>query len=192
MEKINNDYLLSIKTKKFINQIFESYNGLTGKTDSNTAIRVPRGIGISAYLSELFMRNVDNQIQELDDIIYYARYVDDIIAIFVPQSKREKNLNYKEKIEELVEKIEKPQIDLTPQSYLPQEQKPEANTSELAEKLEKKTKEFNSLNNDYQKQREALFKIFDSSKVEQVGMMGRTQIVVQLSEEEWKELKEVL
>ena len=46
---------------------------------------VPRGIGISAYLSELFMRNVDNQIQELDDLIYYARYVDDIIAIFVPQ-----------------------------------------------------------------------------------------------------------
>ena len=43
------------------------------------------------------MRNVDNQIQELDDIIYYARYVDDIIAIFVPQSKREKNFNYKKK-----------------------------------------------------------------------------------------------
>lgn len=103
LEKINNDYLLSIKTKKFINQIFESYNGLTGQTDADTAIGVPRGIGISAYLSELFMRNVDNQIQELDDLIYYARYVDDIIAIFVPQSKREKNLNYKEKIEEIVE-----------------------------------------------------------------------------------------
>ena len=97
LEKINNDYLLSIKTKKFINQIFESYNKLTGQTDADTAIGVPRGIGISAYLSELFMRNVDNQIQELDDIIYYARYVDDIIAIFVPQSKREKNFNYKKK-----------------------------------------------------------------------------------------------
>ena len=104
LEKINNDYLLSIKTKKFINQILESYNGLTGQTDTDTAIGVPRGIGISAYLSELFMRNVDNQIQELDDIIYYARYVDDIIAIFVPQSKREKNFNYKKKIEEIVEK----------------------------------------------------------------------------------------
>ena len=106
LEKINNDYLLSIKTKKFINQILESYNGLTGQTDADTAIGVPRGIGISAYLSELFMRNVDNQIQELDNIIYYARYVDDIIAIFVPQSKkekREKNFNYKEKIEEIVE-----------------------------------------------------------------------------------------
>ena len=103
LEKINNDYLLSIKTKKFINQILESYNGLTGQTDADTAIGVPRGIGISAYLSELFMRNVDNQIQELDDLIYYARYVDDIIAIFVPQSKKERNLNYKEKIEEIVE-----------------------------------------------------------------------------------------
>lgn len=103
LEKINNDYLLSIKSKKFINQILESYNGLTGQTDADTTIGVPRGIGISAYLSELFMRNVDNQIQELDDIIYYARYVDDIIAIFVPQSKKERNLNYKEKIEEIVE-----------------------------------------------------------------------------------------
>ena len=104
LEKINNDYLLSIKTKKFINQIFESYNGLTGKTDANTAKGVPRGISISAYLSELFMRNVDNQIQELDDLIYYARYVDDIIAIFVPQSKNVNYLqNYLSQIEKIVE-----------------------------------------------------------------------------------------
>ena len=106
LEKINNDYLLSIKTKKFINQIFESYNGLTGQTDADTAIGVPRGIGISAYLSELFMRNVDNQIQELDDLIYYARYVDDIIAIFVPQSKNVDDnylKNYLSLIKEIVE-----------------------------------------------------------------------------------------
>ena len=107
LEKINNDYLLSIKTKKFINQIFESYNKLIGQTDADTAIGVPRGIGISAYLSELFMRNVDNQIQELDDLIYYARYVDDIIAIFVPQSKKVDD-NYLKKylirIKEIVEK----------------------------------------------------------------------------------------
>lgn len=107
LEKVNNDYLLSIKTKKFINQIFESYNELTGKTDTNTAKGVPRGIGISAYLSELFMRNVDNQIQELDDLIYYARYVDDIIAIFVPQSKKVDDSYLKKyliRIKEIVEK----------------------------------------------------------------------------------------
>lgn len=106
LAKINNDYLLSIRTKKFINQIFDSYNKLTGQTDANTAIGVPRGIGISAYLSELFMRNVDNQIQELDDLIYYARYVDDIIAIFVPQSKNVDDnylKNYLSLIKEIVE-----------------------------------------------------------------------------------------
>ena len=106
LEKINNDYLLSTNTKKFINQIFESYNGLTGQTDANAAKGVPRGIGISAYLSELFMRNVDNQIQELDDLIYYARYVDDIIAIFVPQSKNVDDnylQNYLSQIEKIVE-----------------------------------------------------------------------------------------
>ena len=105
LEKINNDYLLSIKSKKFINQILESYNGLTGQTDADTTIGVPRGIGISAYLSELFMRNVDNQIQELDDLIYYARYVDDIIAIFVPQSKNVDDnylQNYLSQIEKIV------------------------------------------------------------------------------------------
>lgn len=109
LEKINNDYLLSIKTKKFINQIFDSYNGLTGQTDADTAIGVPRGIGISAYLSELFMRNVDNQIQELDDLIYYARYVDDIIAIFVPQSKNVNGnylQNYLSQIKKIVESEE--------------------------------------------------------------------------------------
>ncbi|MFK7004410.1 hypothetical protein BWK63_10320 [Flavobacterium covae] len=87
LDKINNDYLLSIKTKKFISQIFTSYNNLTGQTNTETAKGVPRGVGISAYLSELFMRSIDNKIRELDDLVYYARYVDDIIAIFVPKSK---------------------------------------------------------------------------------------------------------
>ena len=27
------------------------------------------------------MRSVDNKIRELEDLVYYARYVDDIIAI---------------------------------------------------------------------------------------------------------------
>ncbi|MCT4328221.1 RNA-directed DNA polymerase [Elizabethkingia anophelis] len=105
LDKINNDYLLSIKTKKFIQQIFTSYNALTGQTNPETAKGVPRGIGISAYLSELFMRSIDNKIREIDDLIYYARYVDDIIAIFIPKSKEvDSNYlkNYKNKIKEII------------------------------------------------------------------------------------------
>lgn len=105
LDKINNDYLLSIKTKKFISQIFTSYNNLTGQTNPETAKGVPRGVGISAYLSELFMRSIDNKIRELDDLVYYARYVDDIIAIFVPKSKNIDSTHltgYKTKLTDLI------------------------------------------------------------------------------------------
>src|SRR5699024_10410218 len=47
---------------------------------------LPRGIGVSAFLSELFMRDIDNQIRNLTDLVYYARYVDDIVAVFIPKS----------------------------------------------------------------------------------------------------------
>ncbi len=96
LDKINDDYLLSIKTKDYINQIFASYNDLTGQTDKETAKGVPRGIGISAYLSELFMRKIDNRIKELTDLIYYARYVDDIIIIFIPKTTNNESQFYKE------------------------------------------------------------------------------------------------
>jgi hypothetical protein len=105
LDKINNNYLLSIKTKKFIQQIFTSYNNLTEQTNPETAKGIPRGVGISAYLSELFMRSIDNKIRELDDLVYYARYVDDIIAIFVPKSKNIDSTqltDYKTKLTDLI------------------------------------------------------------------------------------------
>ena len=42
---------------------------------------VPRGIGISSYLSELYMRDLDKKLSSRKEIIYYARYVDDIFII---------------------------------------------------------------------------------------------------------------
>lgn len=104
LDKINTDYLLSIKTKEFINQIFSSYNIITGQTNNINALGIPRGIGISAYLSELFMRSIDNKIRELDDVVYYARYVDDIIVVFVPQSKNAPAIHFNEYLKS-IEKI---------------------------------------------------------------------------------------
>lgn len=105
LDKISNDYLLSVRTKKFINQIITSYNDLTLQTKPEIAKGVPRGIGISAYLSEVFMRSIDNRIRELDDLVYYARYVDDIIAIFIPKSKNISTAElaiYKANLEKLI------------------------------------------------------------------------------------------
>jgi hypothetical protein len=53
--------------KLFNHPILENFYGL------------PRGINLSATLSEYFMRPFDKEIRKIDGCFYYARYVDDII-----------------------------------------------------------------------------------------------------------------
>lgn len=89
--KLNEDYLLSVLTKRFINETIEGYNLLTKQADPNRAKGIPRGIGFSAYIAELYMREIDRSMSKLDDVIYYARYVDDIIIMFTPPTCNVKN-----------------------------------------------------------------------------------------------------
>lgn len=42
---------------------------------------IPRGIQFSPALAELILQNFDNKIRLLDEVFYFARYVDDIIII---------------------------------------------------------------------------------------------------------------
>ena len=41
---------------------------------------VPRGMNISATMSELYMRKFDRWIRSFDSVYFYARFVDDIIV----------------------------------------------------------------------------------------------------------------
>jgi hypothetical protein len=79
LNKINNDPLLTLASKKLIKKILHEYGELSGRKKG-----LPRGIGISAYLSELYMRKFDETIQNHPNVIYYSRYVDDIIIICIP------------------------------------------------------------------------------------------------------------
>jgi hypothetical protein len=83
---MNKDSILSYTSRKIIQKILNEYSRI-----SLSSIGIPRGVGISAYLSELFMRKFDETIAHIDNIIYYARYVDDIILIVSPQYR--KNIN---------------------------------------------------------------------------------------------------
>ena len=87
LKKLRMDNLLSIRTLKFIDSIFHSYNKLTNQCIDPKG--VPRGVGISAYLSEIYMHEIDNNILNIPDLVYYARYVDDIVAIFIPEKFKE-------------------------------------------------------------------------------------------------------
>ncbi len=97
LEKINGNNLLTHFSRKIIWQVLTGYKTLSGR-----GMGIPRGVGISAYLAELYMRDIDRLIMALKGLIYYARYVDDMIIIFTPLVD-EKQRDYKKEISEIVE-----------------------------------------------------------------------------------------
>lgn len=72
LSKLKNDSLLSFQSKVILE------NFVTIKQIQNIS-GLPRGINISASMSEIFMRDFDRKINLLNGVYYYARYVDDII-----------------------------------------------------------------------------------------------------------------
>lgn len=81
IEKLDRDQLLSPASKKYIKQILESYGKISGATTG-----VPRGVGISAYLAELYLSPVDKKIRAISGLVLYCRFVDDIVAVFARPS----------------------------------------------------------------------------------------------------------
>lgn len=74
---IDSNPLLSIVSKQYVHKILSQYAHINNKTTG-----LPRGIGISACLSEIYMQKLDEQIKSMQNLIYFARYVDDIIMVF--------------------------------------------------------------------------------------------------------------
>lgn len=73
LNELKMDQLLSHKTYKIIESVFQNH------LIKNSGL--PRGLPISATLSEIFMKKIDLQIKKTDEIYYYSRFVDDIIII---------------------------------------------------------------------------------------------------------------
>lgn len=74
LKKLKDDNILSSKSVKILELFFKELERAEVKG-------LPRGISLSSTLSELYMRNFDSKISKLDDVLYYGRFVDDIIII---------------------------------------------------------------------------------------------------------------
>lgn len=72
ISKFHDDSMLSYQSMFLIKRIFENPL-LVGKPG------VPRGMNISATMSELYMRKFDRWVRSYDSVYYFARFVDDII-----------------------------------------------------------------------------------------------------------------
>lgn len=75
---------LSPHSKKLIEVLLNAHTTIGGSG-------VPRGLAISAVLSEILMQDFDQQMRWNNDVFYYSRYVDDIIII---SSAREDKINF--------------------------------------------------------------------------------------------------
>jgi hypothetical protein len=85
VSKLRNDSMLSFHSLQLIDKLFlnDELSGLSG---------VPRGLNISATLSEIYMRKFDRWIRRTSGVYYYARFVDDIV-IFSNDQKVIDNIN---------------------------------------------------------------------------------------------------
>lgn len=101
LEKLDSDQLLSPASKKYIKQVLVSYGA-----ESGTAVGVPRGVGISAYLAELYLRPIDNAIRAIPGLVLYCRFVDDIVAIFARPPAGNSLGSYKTKIIDIFDENE--------------------------------------------------------------------------------------
>lgn len=72
LEKLRADGLLSIRSLTYLEELFRLPE--VASTEG-----LPRGLTVSAALSELYMRDFDKRIRQMDSVYYYARYVDDIV-----------------------------------------------------------------------------------------------------------------
>lgn len=66
---------------------------------------MPRGVGISAYLSELYMSDFDRDLKSIAYVTFYARYVDDIFIIITPPSKTD-DTDYQKPVEDICTKFD--------------------------------------------------------------------------------------
>jgi hypothetical protein len=120
--KINENTILSYPSKKIIKDILNSYwNILVSdslKSEADVRQGIPRGVGISAYLSELYMKDFDNEVKALSNVTYYSRYVDDIFIVFTPDSRSEVKpaASYKDEVAELL--YEKTHLQVNPSKTL--------------------------------------------------------------------------
>ena len=105
LQRIHKDNLLTPFSRKILTGVLNSYKAKSGSDKG-----IPRGIGVSAYLAELYMCGIDNDIQDLRGVTYYARYVDDIIIIFTP-SPTEGSRDYLKEVKDIAEKKHKVRLN---------------------------------------------------------------------------------
>lgn len=76
LDKLDTDGLLSLQSRRLVKQF------ITGQyCNVHNGSGLPRGLGISAYLAEIYMHSIDRYISTWPKTVFWGRYVDDIVIV---------------------------------------------------------------------------------------------------------------
>ncbi|WP_321882150.1 antiviral reverse transcriptase Drt3a [Paraburkholderia bannensis] len=98
LDSIHKSSELSVEVKRIITRVLKDYQNISG---SNKGL--PRGVGVSAYLAEIYLSDIDDNIKNSSDLFYYARYVDDIVLMYAP-SRPELAPTYRKTVEQIMQR----------------------------------------------------------------------------------------
>lgn len=82
LDSIHQSSELSVVVKRILTRLIKDYAMVSGEPNG-----LPRGIGLSAYLSEIYLSSIDQKIKGHEDLFFYSRYVDDMVLMYAPQRK---------------------------------------------------------------------------------------------------------
>lgn len=74
---IKGESQISRLTVKYVERLLSEFRTISG-LDAG----LPRGLGVSSVLAEIYMQKIDEEYAKLPGLIAYLRYVDDIVLIF--------------------------------------------------------------------------------------------------------------
>ncbi len=124
INKLKSDARLSRKTLSTLQNLFIEF-------DTLNVNGLPRGLGLSSTLSELMMNDFDAYLKSMKGVLFYSRFVDDIIILTTPAITRSK------------------MTDILSQSPLPDKLEFHRSGNKVAHKLIKKTSEDSECNENF-------------------------------------------
>ena len=78
IETLKMNRALSTTSRIFVEQILRTVRGTIPVEEARG---LPRGIGVSSPLSEVHLKAFDHAMQNIPEVIFYARYVDDFVLV---------------------------------------------------------------------------------------------------------------
>lgn len=74
------DYLASTSIR-YLRKFFYEYNQMTNNKEK---VGIPRGLSFSPALAEIYLREFDRKVKNIEGLYFYKRYVDDIVLLANP------------------------------------------------------------------------------------------------------------